>query len=131
MRPANSCGILGKGQLPTGPGGEIQSDEEKAVSLQDRFRIMTDFFARESIDYALVGAFAGDLELPVVSPEHLVMMKLFAVGNDPPRKFKELGDIREILLRQTVDLDSLRPHFQRVGLAEAFEEIRREITGQG
>lgn len=176
------------------------------MSLQNRFRIMTDFFVRESIDYALVGAFAlaaygysratsdvdfltryehqariiayleslgfetlhqsagysnhllaleharfdfvyvdaqtattifsairqlpvlGDLELPVVSPEHLVMMKLFAVRNDPPRKFKELGDIREILLRQRMDLDSLRSHFQRAGLIEAFEEIRREIT---
>ena len=173
------------------------------MSLKEHFRLMTEFFEREGIDYALIGAFAlyaygysratrdvdfitraehqsgivayleslgfetlhrsegfsnhlhpvggiridlvyiegetagavfrekrkkplfDDLELPVVSPEHLVLLKLFAIHNDPERKFKELGDIAELFRRVPLDREFMRKQFKKYGLEEFFDEITR------
>ena len=38
-----------------------------------------------------------NLELPVVSPKHLIALKLFAIKNEPSRKNKELADIKELV----------------------------------
>jgi predicted nucleotidyltransferase len=67
-----------------------------------------------------------DFELPVVSPEHLVALKLFAVHNDPSRKYRELADIKEILQLTDVDNDTIREYFRKYDLEEYYDEIARQ-----
>jgi len=62
-------------------------------------------------------------ELPVVSPEHLIALKLFAVRNDPDRKFKELADIKEIMKMTPVNQEEVRVYFKDYGLEEYYYEI--------
>lgn len=175
-----------------------------SMSLKDQFKILTEFFERESLDYAVIGAFAlyaygytratrdldfitrieyqnkiirhleslgfetlnrsegfsnhlhlignaridlvyiggetadivfkstykrlifQDLEIPVVSPEHLVALKLFAIQNDPNRKFKELADIKEISRLTNIDKDTMLKYFKKYGLEEYYNEIMGE-----
>jgi hypothetical protein len=68
----------------------------------------------------------GDIELPVVSPEHLIALKLFAAYNDPKRKYKEFADIQEIMNRMLVDKSEVREYFKKYG----FEEFYAEITSK-
>jgi len=171
------------------------------MSLKEQFKILMEFFEREKLDYALIGAFAlyaygysratrdvdfitrgesqeiivtfleslgfetlnrsagysnhlhpienmrfdlvyveGDtariifeatskklvldgMELPVVSPEHLIQLKLFAIRNDPGRKFKELADIRELIHRTPIDREKIREQFIQDGLEGYFDDI--------
>ncbi|MFZ2955889.1 MAG: hypothetical protein WA705_03200 [Candidatus Ozemobacteraceae bacterium] len=73
----------------------------------------------------------AELMLPVVSPEHLVILKLFAIHNDPSRKFKELGDIKEVFQRTAMDTEAMRKHFAKYGLEEFYDEITKDIDKQG
>lgn len=66
------------------------------------------------------------LKLPVISPEHLIAMKLFAIQNDPDRKYKELADIKEIIQLTDVDMDNIRALFIKYGLKEHYDEIAGE-----
>ena len=63
------------------------------------------------------------LELPVISPDHLILLKLFAAQNEPGRKFKELADIKELYNRTNVDKTALLGYFQKYGLEEYYDEI--------
>jgi Nucleotidyl transferase AbiEii toxin, Type IV TA system len=67
-----------------------------------------------------------DLELPVVSAEHLIAMKLFAVQSNPERRFKDFADIREILKHATCDMRKVREYFRKYGQ----ESYYKEITGE-
>jgi predicted nucleotidyltransferase len=64
-----------------------------------------------------------NMELPVVSPEHLIALKLFAAHNDHERKYRELADIHEIIRRVKVDRDAIREYFRKYGFEENYEEI--------
>ncbi len=64
-----------------------------------------------------------NLELPVVSPDHLILLKLFAIHNEPGRKFKELSDIQEICRRTNIDKTALLKYFKKYGLEEYYDEI--------
>jgi hypothetical protein len=68
-------------------------------------------------------SFLIDSELPVVSPEHLIALKIFAIKNDPDRKFKELADIEEILKNTPVDKEVIRQYFRDYGFEDYFDEI--------
>jgi hypothetical protein len=68
-------------------------------------------------------SFFEDFELPVVSPEHLVALKLFATRNDPDRKYKELADIKEIVRITTIDKDQIREYFKKYGLEAYYHKI--------
>ena len=174
------------------------------MTIKEQFKLLTQFFERENLDYAVIGAFAlyaygytratsdvdfitrieyqkriveyleslgfetlnqtegfsthlhpiglvridlvymGDetanivfestkkklvlehLELPVVSPEHLIALKLFAIQNDPDRKFKELADIKEIFQLTNLDMDTVQILFKKYGLEEYYDEITGE-----
>ena len=174
------------------------------MTIKDQFKILTEFFGQENLDYAVIGAFAlyaygytratrdvdfitrieyqnkiveyleslgfetlnrsegfsnhlhsignvridlvyldgetaqivfnstekkllfEDLELPVVSPEHLVALKLFAIQNDPNRKFKELADIKEIIQLTNIDKDTLQGFFKKFGMEEYHDEIEKD-----
>jgi predicted nucleotidyltransferase len=64
-----------------------------------------------------------DLKLPVVSPEHLIAMKLFAIQNNPERKFKDLADIKEILEHTTCKMELVREYFKKYGQESYYDEI--------
>lgn len=64
-----------------------------------------------------------DFSVPVVSAEHLVAMKLFAVQNNPERKFKDFSDIKEILMHTTFNKSIVRNYFKKYGQESYFEEI--------
>ena len=67
-----------------------------------------------------------DLELPVVSPEHLIAMKLFAIQNNPERKFKDLADIKEILHHATYDKRIVKEYFRKYGQESYYNELSGE-----
>jgi hypothetical protein len=66
------------------------------------------------------------LELPVVSAEHLIAMKLFAVQNNPERRFKDFADIKEILNRTEWDRKKVRDYFSKYGQTAYYQEITGE-----
>jgi hypothetical protein len=63
------------------------------------------------------------LAMPVVSPEHLVALKLFSIANDPGRKLKELADIREVVRLTKMDNDTLTKIFKEYGMSEFIDEV--------
>ena len=67
-----------------------------------------------------------DLELPVVSPTHLIAMKLFAIQNNPERKFKDFSDIKEILLHTKPDKKIVWEYFKKYGQESYYGEINGE-----
>lgn len=71
----------------------------------------------------------NDLELPVVSVEHLIAMKLFAIQNNPERKYKDFSDIKEILRHTTYNKQVVREYFQKYGQEAYYNEITGE-TGK-
>jgi len=69
-----------------------------------------------------------NLELPVVSPEHLIALKLFAIQNEPDRKYRELADIKEIFQLTNLDMDTIQVLFKKYGLEEYYNEITGKKT---
>jgi hypothetical protein len=65
-------------------------------------------------------------EYPVVSPEHLIAMKLFAASKEPDRKFKDLADIKEIMKKAEVDKKKIKKLFEKYGLEGYYESITEE-----
>lgn len=64
-----------------------------------------------------------NLELPVVSPEHLIALKLFAIYNDPDRKYKEFADINALLQYTTVDKTVIENYFKKYNLENYYDEF--------
>jgi len=62
---------------------------------------------------------------PVVAPEHLVAMKLFAASQSPERKLRDLADIRALLENATVDRDMVKTLFTRYGLEKYYDDTAR------
>ena len=69
----------------------------------------------------------GGHELSVPRAEHLAAMKVHAMKNDPGRALQEMADIRFLLQLDDVDEDEIREYFEKAGLAEKFDEIKRSI----
>jgi len=69
----------------------------------------------------------GGRELSVPRPEHLAAMKVHAMKNDPGRVFQEMADIRFLLQLEGVDEREIRGYFEKAGLREKFDEIKRSI----
>jgi hypothetical protein len=65
----------------------------------------------------------NDISVPVVSAEHLIAMKLFAAHNNPDRLFKELGDIKEIVIRSNIAGSVIKKYFIRYEMEKYFDEI--------
>jgi hypothetical protein len=65
------------------------------------------------------------LAMPTAAPEHLIAMKVLAMKNDPSRTSLEMADLRFLLDLPQVEPASVRPSFERYGLVERFEELRR------
>ncbi|MEK7397025.1 MAG: hypothetical protein AAB116_08820 [Candidatus Poribacteria bacterium] len=69
-----------------------------------------------------------NLELPVVNLEHLIAMKLFAIQNEPGRKYKELADIKEIFQITNLDRDTIQVLFKKYKMEEYYNEITGKNT---
>jgi hypothetical protein len=67
----------------------------------------------------------GGRKIPVLQPEHLIAMKVFAMKNDPSRIYRELEDIRFLLKSTDVDRDEVRGHFRKHGLEDRFDELTK------
>lgn len=67
----------------------------------------------------------GGRSYPVPRPEHLAAMKVHAMKNDPSRSFREMADIQQILELPGVDESEVKGYFEREGLGEKFDELKR------
>jgi hypothetical protein len=66
-------------------------------------------------------------EVRVPRPEHLAAMKVLAMKNDPARVFREMADLQEILGLPGVDVSEIRGYFERHGMRERFDELRKTL----
>jgi hypothetical protein len=64
-----------------------------------------------------------DVKVPVVSPEHLIAMKLFAAKHNGRRRLKDLADIKEIIAAVDIDKDSIRKYFRQYGLEAYYKDM--------
>ena len=64
-----------------------------------------------------------DIKISVVSPEHLIALKIFAIKNDPERSFKELADIKYLISLPDIDMEMVRKDFEKYGLMEKYYEL--------
>jgi hypothetical protein len=69
-------------------------------------------------------ALAGRM-VPVPRPEHLAAMKVHAMKNEPERTLQEMADVRFLLGLPGVDEAEIRGYFEKSGLEERYEDIRR------
>jgi hypothetical protein len=69
----------------------------------------------------------GGYALNVPRPEHLAAMKVHSMKNDPGRALQEMADIRFLLQLEGVDEGEIREYFEKAGLSEKFDEIKRSI----
>jgi hypothetical protein len=51
--------------------------------------------------------------------------------NDPSRTFQEMADLQFILGLAGVDVGEIRKHFERHGLLERFDELRKILDTAG
>lgn len=65
----------------------------------------------------------GDLSLPVVKPEHLIALKVFAMKNNPDRALREMADIKELLDLPGIDFEEVQEYFKKHGQMERYREI--------
>jgi len=68
---------------------------------------------------------ANDVAMVVAAPEHLAMMKIIAIKNNPPRAAYEAEDIRLLINLPGVDTDSVRDYFDQHGMLEMWNAIKR------
>lgn len=175
------------------------------MNIKTIFRTLTDFFKKEEIDYALVGAFAlkaygylratqdvdflvrsnhqnkiiayleslgyetiyrsagysnhvhplanlgridfiyveeetantifsetkpllllDDISVPVVRPEHLIALKVFAMKNDPDRSLREMADLQYLLKLPGLDSEEIQGYFEKYGQTEKYFELTKK-----
>ena len=65
----------------------------------------------------------GGRRIPILRPEHLAAMKVFAIKNDPSRTLSELEDIRFLLSLEGVDRNEVRSYFEKHGLKKLYDEL--------
>ncbi len=69
----------------------------------------------------------GRHEMPVPRAEHLAAMKVHAMKNDPGRALQEMADIRFLLKLPGIDEEEVRGYFEKAGLREQYDEIKRSL----
>ncbi len=66
------------------------------------------------------------LTLPVVKPEHIVALKVFAMKNNPERALREMADINELLSLPGINLKEVQEYFKKYGQMERYNDIIKE-----
>jgi hypothetical protein len=89
-----------------------EGDEERVDLLFVRDETRDEIFRRASEVTTEYGRF------PVLHPDHLVAMKLFAVKQNPGRTLQDLQDVADLLGRGTVDKQTVLVYLTRYGLRE-------------
>jgi hypothetical protein len=69
----------------------------------------------------------GGRPLKVPRAEHLIAMKVQAIKNDPRRALQDLADVRSLLLLPGIDQNQVEGYFERAGLREKLDEIRKTL----
>ena len=64
-----------------------------------------------------------NLTVPVVRPEHIVALKVFAMKNDPDRALREMADIKELLKLPEINLKEVQKYFEKYGQMERYYDI--------
>lgn len=64
-----------------------------------------------------------NLTVPVVRPEHIVALKVFAMKNDPDRALREMADIKELLSLPEINLQEVQKYFEKYGQMERYYDI--------
>ncbi len=59
--------------------------------------------------------------------EHLAAMKVQAMKNDPTRELQDLADVQTLLRLPGVDAAEIRGYFERAGLLDRYDAIRRSL----
>jgi len=67
----------------------------------------------------------GGKTVRVPRPEHLAAMKIQAMKNDPSRSLQDMADVRFLLTVDGVNEEEIRAYFEKSGLRERYEEIKR------
>jgi hypothetical protein len=65
----------------------------------------------------------NNLTVPVVRPEHIVALKVFAMKNDPDRALREMADIKELLSLPEINLQEVQKYFEKYGQMERYYDI--------
>jgi hypothetical protein len=81
-------------------------------------RTETELFAAATKRVVLPG-----LTAPVISAEHIAMMKAAAIKSRPERSFGDARDVEFLLTLPTIDREKVRAYFERVGLLRIFNAI--------
>ena len=63
------------------------------------------------------------ITVPVVRPEHIVALKVFAMKNDPDRALREMADIKELLSLPEINLQEIQKYFKKYGQTERYYDI--------
>ncbi|MBP1597961.1 MAG: hypothetical protein H6Q05_3338 [Acidobacteria bacterium] len=63
----------------------------------------------------------------VPRPEHLAVMKIQAMKNDPGRTFQEMADILFPMRLPGWDCGEIRDHFEKQGVLEKYDEIAKAL----
>jgi hypothetical protein len=59
--------------------------------------------------------------------EHLAAMKVQAMKNDPSRELQDLADVQALLRLPGVDAAEVRTYFERAGLLDRYDALRRSL----
>jgi hypothetical protein len=73
---------------------------------------------------------AGKVSVPVISPEHIAMMKAFAIKANPTRRKGDARDVEFLLTIPGINREAIRNYFARFGLLEFFDDIDAGNIGQ-
>ncbi len=65
----------------------------------------------------------GDLTLPVVNPEHLIALKVFAMKNNPERSLREMADIKYLISLPEIEMQTVKRYFEKYGQMERYYDI--------
>ena len=83
---------------------------------------------RETADILFGGACRiewGQRAVVVLSPIHMIAMKVHAMKNDPSRTLREMADVQHLLSLPDVDREAARRYFAKSGLEDRFDDILR------
>ena len=64
-----------------------------------------------------------NMKIPVVCPEHIAALKIYAIKCNPARKFKEFADIKQLIELTDLELTDIRKYFDKYGIMENYDEF--------
>ena len=69
--------------------------------------------------------------VPVVSPEHLAALKIFAMKNNPDRALQDMADVQFLLSLPDADEKVIKEYFHKYGQMDRFHEIANNTHRTG